>query len=120
MSDGDGYVVGVGGGHLCRGRAIADEVVEDTGGDNGALGDSGVDYLELGSDRVVDAGSFPASEVGEQPSGDVVVERRVEELAQEGRVVHGVEGLGKVNGQGGGSRGRFGSVEARRYHGGKR
>ena len=77
MGDGNGDVVCIGGDHLGRGGAIADKEVKDTGGDDGALGNAGVDHLEGGRDGEVEAGSFPATEVGEKPADPVGVKRRV-------------------------------------------
>ena len=91
MGDGDGHIVRVGGDHLGRSGAVADEEVEDAGGDDGTLGDTGVDDFERGCCGEVEAGCLPATKVGEQPAGPVGGQGRVEELAEEGRVVYGVE-----------------------------
>ena len=82
VGDGDGDVVRVGGDHLGRGGTVSDEEVEDAGGDDGTLWDAGVNGLEGGCCREVEAGRLPATEVGEQPPDPVGGQGRGEELAE--------------------------------------
>ena len=47
-----------------------------------------MDHLVGGRDGEVEAGRLPATEVSEEPADPVGMKRGVQELAEEGRVVH--------------------------------
>ena len=58
-----------------------------------------MDDLELGCGGKVLAGCLSAAEVAEKPSDVVGVKRSIQEFAEEGGMVYGVEGFGEINRQ---------------------
>ena len=61
--------------------AIAQEEVEDAGGDDGPLGNTRVDYFEMSCSSEVLACCLSATEVAKEPSNVVRMEWGVQEFA---------------------------------------
>ena len=75
MRDGDRDVVRIRGDQLGGGGTVADEEIEETGRNDRALWDAGMDGLEVGGSGEVEASGFPTAEVGEKPACYVGWER---------------------------------------------